>query len=555
MNGHKVERSLSICKEFGIKRSDNIASDLFHEPIYLQQIDEKTILFLEKKDKNTLFAFDLELGRRWLWLESEEPIVCFKHHEGNTLIIYHHGLLLFQRNDQLHQLRMPGCCENVFGDFDEDAIYILHEQNQQLLLFEEMKLSKKVCLKHLFLKEISSFRVCEKELIISDCEAHIVYRLSIDGTVIQSFGDYGHPGMDKKLAYPEDAMLVDDQLIIADAMNHRLIKIDRTGEIVWIYGQRNLKRVFYSNLLYWPKSILLTKQQTILVADSRNHRVIELNYQQQKESLKIWGGNGIEKRALNFPRSIQLQQGTSSLLISDTANNRILSADLRSNEYELINTSGGQQAPSLFWPRWSWKKDGRLVIADARHSRILSYEQNQQTYKEILLPASADPHQCCVVPGGIFIVDSMSSAIFYYDNQSGRLTEVFSSLELNDPHYIDKYDGWICIADSGNHRIIVMNETRSIFKEIEEIDGIKLTYPRFCQVINNHQLICSTGTNGFLFVLQLPSLQVELLIKTEDPDLETAVNKTRSIILTNHQLLISDNYFSRIIWTELEKGE
>lgn len=552
MNYDPVHLKMTVTQELGIQR-EKIENKTYFKEIYnLEMADYKILLFLEKRNKKQIKAFDLENKTTRTIIECDKNIRSFRHRHGDTLLIFNDSSIIFKSKNATLDFKFTHFSKGIMGDFEGNVIYIFDVQSNVISIYHHGSLQKKIGIKGLRVKELSSFRKCGSEFIISDCERHVVHRISMEGETLQTFGVSNDPGRHHKLAYPSDIQIIKDHIVIADSMNHRIIKINKKNEVVWSYGNEVTDAPFYQNKLYWPQSICITERGSLLIADTRNHRIIEIN--EKKELIQSWGTNQISKRALNFPRSIQYDDKTDMLLVSDTANDRILS--IKATTGEIVNLClKAKNLPPLRWPRWTWKQNEKMIIADSRHSRIITYHLNKHRYDICLLPFSADPHQIHGTPAGVYIVDSMLNKILF-QSRTGRLSNAFEHLELNDPHLMDvSKQGWICIADSGNQRILILNQRKRIVKILYEICGTKLTFPRFCQFVNEHLLCVSTGMNGLLFIIELTSFQALYVIKTDEEEVMTAIDKSRSMCMLKGKIYLSDNYFSRILKLEIERDE
>lgn len=128
-------------------------------------------------------------------------------------------------------------------------------------------------------------------------------------------------------------------ILIADTGNRRVIEINRQGQIEWSFMKD----------MQAPVHAVRSEEGNTVVTDAGYNRVIMLN----KAAQPIWFYEGIVSNGagspdgsdptayLNRPRSTFLTvQGT--LLIADTGNNRILEVD---RNKQLLNTVGNLRAP------------------------------------------------------------------------------------------------------------------------------------------------------------------------------------------------------------------
>ena len=95
--------------------------------------------------------------------------------------------------------------------------------------------------------------------------------------IVWQYGTTGTYGSgDNQLYKPISAReLKNGNIIIADSYNHRVIEVTKSRQIVWQYGTTGTYGSG-DNQLYNPFSARELKNGNIIIADFSNHRVIEV---------------------------------------------------------------------------------------------------------------------------------------------------------------------------------------------------------------------------------------------------------------------------------------
>jgi CRP-like cAMP-binding protein len=115
--------------------------------------------------------------------------------------------------------------------------------------------------------------------------------------------------------------------LIVDQGNHRVLQVNAQQEIEWSYGLRG-QAGKNEGYLDSPSDLQRTAQGTYLITDTGNHRIIEVNPITQKI---VWEANPREK--LKFPVSAQ-RRANGRTVILDGGNHRIIEIDSGSSLLE-----------------------------------------------------------------------------------------------------------------------------------------------------------------------------------------------------------------------------
>ena len=167
-------------------------------------------------------------------------------------------------------------------------------------------------------------------LFIADVGAHRVLKLDpggkltvVAGTGSAGFAGDGGPATGAKLNAPTDlAFDRDGNLLVADAFNHRVRRIDAAGVISTIAGDGK------TSTLNNPQSISVAPDGTLYIADTYNHVVKKLS---RDGALSVFAGTeaGLAgdggpatKAQLNLPQAVAVAPD-GSVYVSDSANSRV----------------------------------------------------------------------------------------------------------------------------------------------------------------------------------------------------------------------------------------
>ena len=167
-------------------------------------------------------------------------------------------------------------------------------------------------------------------LFIADVGAHRIFKLGPDGKLLvvagtgsAGFAGDGGPAAEARLNAPTDlAFDADGNLLVADAFNHRVRRVDAAGVITTIAGDGK------TSTLYNPQSIAVAPDGTLYVADAYNHVVRKrtrdgaLSVFAGTEAGLAGDGGPATKAQLNLPQAVAVAPD-GSVYISDSANSRV----------------------------------------------------------------------------------------------------------------------------------------------------------------------------------------------------------------------------------------
>ena len=332
---------------------------------------------------------------------------------------------------------------------------------------------------------------------------------TVAGTGTGGFGGDGGAATAARLRTPR-GVAVDGSgnLYIADANNHRIRKVDSSGNISTVAGTGTggFGTVGFNGdgaaataaQLRSPQGVAVDGSGNLYIADTFNQRIRKVNSSGNISTVagdgtRSFGGDGGAATAaqLNFPRSVALD-GSGNLYIADTFNQRIRKVDSSGNISTVAGTGtggfsgdgGAATAAQLNSPSSvALDGSGNLYIADTGNSRIRKVDSsgNISTVAGTgtggfsgdggaATAARLTPSSVAVDgSGNLYIADTGNSRIRKVDS-SGVITTVAgtesgsylyggdggaaTAAQLNFPRSVAlDGSGNLYIADSGNHCI------------------------------------------------------------------------------------------------------
>lgn len=314
------------------------------------------------------------------------------------------------------------------------------------------------------------------------------------------------PGVET-LAEAVDISIVGDLAIVTDSVHCRLTALDLTsGEVVWQYGRRGTGSG-QTDLLA-PRATNATPWQTLLVADTRNDRVIEIDRSgllvrhwastttsdgtrrgplsqplgvtatgpgsvavadTGNRRVVVLGSAGEEHwsvprrspacRSLSFPRSAS-RLGADHFLVADTNNNRVVEID-NENRISWSFSTSAETGVLLDWPRCAIRTPQHTTwIANGVGGQILQLDRAGRPVTILDKVrrsggppvAFSDPHDLvCLDDGSILVVDTGLEAIIRC-SPDGELLAQFRAGEVGwgDPHQVLRTThGWLVAHENG----------------------------------------------------------------------------------------------------------
>lgn len=286
---------------------------------------------------------------------------------------------------------------------------------------------------------------------IADTYNHRIRRVSTAGTITtvagngtSGFSGDGGPATSSRLRFPEGVWVdTTGALYIADTGNHRVRLVTTAGTISTIAGTGSAG--FSGDggpgtaaQLNAPKDITTDAAGNLYIADNENHRIRRVG---GAGIITTYAGNGVEGYAgdgaaatdarLNDPTGVAINTNTGSLYISDRDNHRIRQVSTAGT----ITTYVGNGTA------------GDLNHAQLSKSKINSPERIM--YSSALYIADTGNQKVKVVSAANAISTLAGSGVRGFSGDGGAA----SAATLDEPSGVTWSEGFVYVADSGNHRV------------------------------------------------------------------------------------------------------
>ncbi len=225
------------------------------------------------------------------------------------------------------------------------------------------------------------------DILIADQLNNRVIEIDRNHTIDWHFGDGSSTVGKHSVVAPNDAERVDALTLIAGTgaiagsepscpegcSDNRVILVDQSGNIVWQYGQDGVGGHGPNQLLI-PVAAVSLPNKDILITDQGNQRVIEVSPAHCIVSqYGTTGVSGAGFNQLNSPNSAELLKN-GHLLIADELNNRVI--EVNRATHAIVWQYGSPSANLLRGAAFASRLDnGDTLITDTANSRILEVDQ------------------------------------------------------------------------------------------------------------------------------------------------------------------------------------
>ena len=130
-----------------------------------------------------------------------------------------------------------------------------------------------------------------------------------------------------------------------------------------------------TNQLHWPQSLHVDEEETVIVADYRNHRIVEWK-RGDTSGRVLAGGNGGGNRPdqLNYPTDVLVDRATDSLIICENGNRRVTRWSRRSG------TRGGETIiDNIACFGLAMDDEGALYVTDEKKHEVRRYRKGENS--------------------------------------------------------------------------------------------------------------------------------------------------------------------------------
>jgi outer membrane protein assembly factor BamB len=340
-------------------------------------------------------------------------------------------------------------------------------------------------------------RFADGSLLIADTNNHRVLNIDSSGTVSRI-----EPENNSWFAPIYVDRLENGNFLVCDQDNRCVMEINSQGQTAWRAGKPVATRRHFS----FPRSVEYLGNDSYLIADTASNRVVDVRSNRSNNHYDIVDRPYAGETPLFWPRSAQ-SSDAGSLVIADGRNSRVLQLSPEGRvTHELMELRHHGQRLKLKDPH-----DARLLpnlnvlITDA--SQNLVVETNWRGEIEWAMglddPDSLkDPHSAQpLADGRVVISDSDNHRILVVDPKTNTIdviTELRSGssiYRLHLPRYAELAAGDILlIVDTGNNRLLAGRLDGELIWELSQVPDSRFTnlrQPRWAYLIGPDEVLIS----------------------------------------------------------------
>lgn len=199
------------------------------------------------------------------------------------------------------------------------------------------------------------------------------------GHIVWQYGQFGQTGEGSNLLNVpvQNTWLPNDDVLITDQGNNRIIEVNLKKQIVWSYPGSNTNP---ADALVGPNSAELLENGNILIADQGNNRAIEVTRADQIVNTYTAGGT-------TFIVAFASRLRNGDTLLTDSGNARIVEVDTNDAivwQYSTITSSLSSTNPLP--TRAVRLRDGDTLISDQFNNRVIRVNMAKQIVADYGLP-------------------------------------------------------------------------------------------------------------------------------------------------------------------------
>ena len=206
-------------------------------------------------------------------------------------------------------------------------------------------------------------------VLVADTHEHRVTIFSPEGELLSTHGTLGEgPG---EFIYPTDVVAgPDDTWFVSEyGGNDRVQIFDRDWRPIGVIGFAGEEDLEGRPALARPQSMVWdSRRDELLIADAVHHRIVVTNA--SGELLRTFGGPGREVGRLSYPYDLALLED-GSLMVVEYGNNRIQRFDPVSGRGTDVWGGEGVDAGRVRYPWGLDAADGSVIVLDSGNSRVI----------------------------------------------------------------------------------------------------------------------------------------------------------------------------------------
>ena len=251
---------------------------------------------------------------------------------------------------------------------------------------------------------------------------------------------------------------------------------------------------------------------------------------------------GASNTSLSNPHDVKLSQDGSVLFVSDVGSGRVVGLD--ADTLELVDAFGADVLSGTH--DVDLDESGRMYVADTHNSRVAIFAMQGTRGKLVgsLSERLSGPEGVLVHPNGmIYVAGAWSNNVVAF--RDGEVVHELSGLSA--PHDLEVApDGRLWLADAGNDRILLLNESLEIVSELSgspfHFDGV-----RYLDVMPDGTLIAADKNSHRVKIID-PSGQIIATLGTGRPGKGEGVFRTPEGVESKGDVLwFSDSGNDRVV--------
>lgn len=305
-------------------------------------------------------------------------------------------------------------------------------------------------------------------------------------------------GESKDITYPYQAQIINnDEILICQEKGKTAYLIDKTNEVIWEAPKRiNGKLVMLTNLRF-------LQDKSILCIEKFLKQVIKLN----KTGEVIWS----YKYSNDFEPAFVDSLVTGEIFILDRSQNRVI---VLGNNKSVLWTWQSEVNLHLPWSVHPINLN-EFLITDCERHHVIRVKKGCGViwrFGETNKPGGGDSHLCfphssqLLKNGNILISDALNHRVIEVSPEKKIVWKYDCKYEaywymndLNYPTWAEEFShNKILIVDRENHRVLIINREREIIWESKKVDIKKRLFnsPRSIQVLDSGNLLISDTMNN-----------------------------------------------------------
>jgi len=344
----------------------------------------------------------------------------------------------------------------------------------------------------------------QEVLLVADGLNYRVQEFSLTGTYLTEFGVAGDPDTPGTVTTMRRVAVAKDgsgAAWIADLWGMRVERYTRDGS-GFHYAQTigaPLPPEDDTHVFHEPRQVAVGTDGIVNITDTVHHRFVRMN--STGHIVGICGeraSDGAELGKYNWPRGLAIDNVTGQIWVADTKQNRIqiVQPDCTGLEY-IGDYYSGTGANQFYWPYGVAirQSDRKAFVADTENHRIKAYDVATRTGLGIYGTKGSGfsqfkrPTGIAVSPvdGHIFVAEMDNNRVKEMSSTDGvNFTTVRNITGFSGPEGVAiDAEGRIYVADSGNDRIVILDANRV---EIATLTGM------------DHPATVGLGPDGKIYV-------------------------------------------------------